>query len=90
MLAGSMFAKYSAWWERSVVERDCGCERGTPPDTINATKTIYNLMIALRRVGKSEEASKLAIRMREQLEVAKDEEVKRNRYGLFKMDAPTK
>lgn len=46
----------------------------------------YNLMIALRRVGRGEEASAMASRMREQLERAKGEEVRRNRYRLVKTE----
>jgi len=46
----------------------------------------YNLMIALRRVGRAEDASAMASRMREQLERAKGEEVQRNRFRLVKTD----
>lgn len=44
----------------------------------------YNLMIALRRAGRGDEASAMASRMREQLERAKGEEVQRNRFRLVK------
>ena len=46
----------------------------------------YNLMIALRRVGRVDEASAMASRMREQLERAKGEEVQRNRFRLVKTE----
>ena len=46
----------------------------------------YNLMIALRRVGRGAEASAMASRMREQLERAKGEEVQRNRFRLVKTE----
>ena len=46
----------------------------------------YNLMIALRRVGRGEEATAMASRMREQLERAKGEEVQRNRFRLVKTE----
>ena len=53
------------------------------PDDRQAT---YNLMIALRRVGRSDDAAALAVRMREQLEQAQDEEIQRNRYRLVRND----
>ena len=46
----------------------------------------YNLMIALRRAGRGDEASAMASRMREQLERAKGEEVQRNRFRLVKTE----
>lgn len=46
----------------------------------------YNLMIALRRAGRGDEASAMAARMREQLERAKGEEVQRNRFRLVKTE----
>ena len=53
------------------------------PDDRQAT---YNLMIALRRVNRSDEAAALAVRMREQLEQAQGEEIRRNRYRLVRDD----
>lgn len=53
------------------------------PDDRQAT---YNLMIALRRVGRIDEAAALAVRMREQLGQAQDEEIQRNRYRLVRND----
>ena len=52
------------------------------PDDRQAT---YNLMIALRRVGRADEAAALAVRMREQLERAQDQEIQRNRYRLVRI-----
>ena len=46
------------------------------PDDRQAT---YSLMMALRRVGRSNEAAALAVRLREQLDQAKNEEIQRNR-----------
>ncbi len=54
------------------------------PDNRQAT---YNLMIALRRVGRSDEATALAARMRNQLNQSKEEEVRRNRYRLVRTDS---
>ena len=51
------------------------------PDDRQAT---YNLMIALRRVGRADEAAALAVRMREQLGQAQDEEIEKNRYRLVR------
>ena len=51
------------------------------PDDRQAT---YNLMIALRRVGRADEAAALAVRMREQLERSQDQEIQRNRYRLVR------
>ena len=54
---------------------------GLAPDDRQAT---YNLMIALRRVGRSEDAAAQAVRMREQLKRSKDEEIRRNRLRIVK------
>ena len=51
------------------------------PDDRQAT---YNLMIALRRLGRAEEAAALAVRLRKQLDQAQDEEIQRNRYRLVR------
>lgn len=55
------------------------------PDDRQAT---YNLMIALRRLGRASEAAALAARMREQLDQAQDEEIQRNRYRLVRTGQP--
>lgn len=47
-------------------------------------QAVYNLMLALRRAGRSPEAAEVAVRMREQLNRSKDEEVRRNRLRLVR------
>ncbi len=44
----------------------------------------YNLMLALRRNGRTDEAAALAVKMRDQLGQAHDEEIRRNRYRLVR------
>ena len=51
------------------------------PDDRQAT---YNLMIALRRVGRSKDAAALAVKVREQLNLAKGEEIRRNRLRIIR------
>ncbi len=48
---------------------------------------VYQLMIALRRGGQPEEAFALARRVRQQLQEAKTEEVRRNRFRLVAAEA---
>ncbi len=57
---------------------------GLAPDDRQVT---YNLMIALRRIGRVDEAAALAVKMREQLEHAQQDEIARNRYRLVR-DGP--
>ena len=45
----------------------------------------YQLMVALRKAGRAQEAAALARKVREQLQREKAEEVERNRYQLVKV-----
>ena len=49
-------------------------------------QAIYNLMIALRRAGRSEDASALAVKVREQLSDSKGEEIRRNRLRIIRTE----
>lgn len=49
-------------------------------------QAVYNLMIAYRRVGRSEDAAVLAVKVRERLNDSKREEIRRNRLRIIRTE----